>query len=81
MSDAERAIMARHVAYWTEKAQSGQAVVFGPVLDPQGVYGIGVHLVRDEDEFRAFLKDDPANDLLEYEFHPMARAIVGVRTG
>jgi len=80
MTDAERAIMGRHVAYWTEKARSGHAVVFGPVLDPQGVYGIGVYHVRDEHEFRGYLKEDPANGLLEYEFHPMPRAVVGVHT-
>jgi uncharacterized protein len=78
MTDAERALMGRHVAYWSEKAQSGHAVVFGPVLDPKGVYGIGVYQVRDEDEFRAYLKDDPANRLLEYEFYPMPKVVVGV---
>lgn len=60
MTDAERAIMSRHAAYWSEKAQNGKAVVFGPVLDPRGIFGIGVYQVQDEEEFRAYLKEDPA---------------------
>lgn len=38
----EREVMNRHTTYWTEKAQAGIAVVFGPVMDPKGVYGMGV---------------------------------------
>lgn len=77
MTDAERAIMSRHAAYWSEKAQNGKAVVFGPVLDPRGIFGIGVYQVQDEEEFRAYLKEDPAKGLLEFEFYPMARAVIG----
>lgn len=40
--------MDRHIAYWTGKAQAGIAVVFGPVMDPKGVYGMGVYRVQDE---------------------------------
>ena len=43
MTEDERSIMERHVAYWSEKAAKGIAVVFGPVMDPHGVYGIGVN--------------------------------------
>ena len=77
MTDEERAIMQRHVAYWSDKATQGIAVVFGPVMDPQGVYGMGVYQVHDEAEMRALLQDDPAYGLLHYEFFPMARAVVG----
>ena len=77
MTDEERAIMQRHVAYWSGYAEQGVAVVFGPVMDPQGVYGIGVYQARDEAEMRALLRDDPAIGLLEYEVFPMLRAVVG----
>jgi hypothetical protein len=43
MKAEERAVMQRHIEYWSEKAARGIAVVFGPVMDPQGVYGIGVY--------------------------------------
>jgi uncharacterized protein len=77
MTTEERAIMERHVAYWSEKATHGIAIVFGPVMDPKGVYGIGVYRVRDEAEVRDLLDHDPANGLLKYEVLPMARAVVG----
>lgn len=64
MTTEERTIMERHVAYWSEKATHGIAIVFGPVMDPKGVYGIGVYQVRDEAEMRDLLEHDPANGLL-----------------
>lgn len=78
MTPAERDIMNRHVAYWTEKAQRGIALVFGPVADPKGVYGIGIHKVADEAEMRRLLDADPANGLLLYEVLPMPRAVIGL---
>ncbi len=69
--------MSRHVAYWTEQAERGIAIVFGPVMDPRGVYGIGIHKVEDEAELRRLLDADPANGLLKYEVLPMPRAVVG----
>ena len=77
----ERAIMERHVAYWSEKAKQGVAIVFGPVMDPKGVYGIGVYQVQDEAEMRDLIEHDPANGLLQYEVLPMARAVVGTLPG
>ncbi len=69
--------MSRHVAYWTEQAERGIAIVFGPVMDPQGVYGVGMHKVEDEAELRRLLDADPAKGLLEYQVLPMSRAVVG----
>ncbi len=77
MTTEERAIMEKHVAYWSEKATQGIAIVFGPVMDPQGVYGIGVYQTQDEAELRQLLEADPANGLLRCEFFPMPRAVVG----
>jgi hypothetical protein len=77
MTVAERSIMERHVTYYSEKAAQGIAIVFGPVMDPTGVYGIGVYQVRDEVEMHEILDKDPANGLLHYEVQPMARAVVG----
>ena len=77
MTEAERSIMERHVAYRSEKAAKGIAVVFGPVMDPRGVYGIGVYRVRDALEMQDLLDGDPANGLLQYTMFPMPRAVVG----
>ena len=77
MTATERSIMEKHFAYWSETAARGIAIVFGPVMDPKGVYGIGVYRVRDEIEMRSLVERDPANDLLQYEIFPMPRAVIG----
>jgi uncharacterized protein len=60
MSDDEREVMGRHAAYWQPLIESGQMVVFGPVLDATGSWGLGVLEADDEDELRAFAAGDPA---------------------
>jgi hypothetical protein len=77
MTDAERATMTRHVEYWTERAREGISVLFGPVADPSGFYGIGVYKVEDADEMQRLLEGDPASGLLQYESAPMAAAVIG----
>lgn len=81
MSDAERATMQRHVAYWTDKAKQGIAAVFGPVMDPKGVYGIGIFKADDEAHIVAMLAEDPARGLLTYETYPMPRAVIASELG
>jgi len=81
MTAEERSIMERHVAYWSEKATQGIAIVFGPVMDPKGIYGIGVYQVQDEAEMYELLEHDPANGLLRYEVLPMPRTVVGTPRG
>jgi len=77
MSEGERETMSAHVAYWTERAREGVAVVFGPVADPAGAYGIGVYRAESEEEMRRLLDADPAKELLEVTMTPMAAAVVG----
>jgi uncharacterized protein YciI len=59
MSDEERQIMGRHAAYWQPLVDAGRMVVFGPVLDATGSWGLGVVEADDEDEIRAFAAGDP----------------------
>ena len=56
MTDDEREIMGRHAAHWQSYIDSGQMVVFGPVHDDTGSWGLGVVEADDEDEVRAFLE-------------------------
>lgn len=58
MTPEERVVMQKHAGYWSEKAAQGIAIVFGPVMDPKGVYGIGVYHVKDEAEMRELLAHD-----------------------
>jgi uncharacterized protein len=60
MTDEEREIMARHAAYWQPMVDSGRMVIFGPVLDESGSWGLGVVEADDEEEIRAFARGDPA---------------------
>jgi uncharacterized protein len=60
MTDEEREIMGRHAAYWQPFIDSGEMVIFGPVLDGTGSWGLGVIESENEDELRAFAAGDPA---------------------
>jgi uncharacterized protein YciI len=63
-TDEEREIMRRHAAHWQPLLDAGRMVVFGPVLDGTGSWGLGVveagDEAGDEDELRAFAAQDPA---------------------
>jgi len=71
MTDEERSIMGEHVAYWKEKMKEGKVVAFGPVLDPDSVYGLGIVAVDDEKEVASFIEHDPAAKINTYEYFPM----------
>lgn len=55
MTDHEKQIMQQHITYWKDYLQKGIMLVFGPVLDPNGVYGLGIIPVDSEDEVPGFL--------------------------
>jgi uncharacterized protein len=59
MTEEERAIMGRHAAYWQPLVETGHMVVFGPVLDGTGSWGLGVVEAEDEDELKRFAAGDP----------------------
>jgi uncharacterized protein len=74
MSDEERGLMHEHFLYWKARQDRGEIVVFGPVLDPKGPYGMGVVEAADEAGARAFADADPAmksNRGFSCEIHPM----------
>jgi len=79
MTTEEAAAMAKHAAYCRGLLASGQAVVFGPVADPAGVWGLGVVKAADEAAALAITDADPiiSSGLgLHYEVVPMMSAIV-----
>ena len=75
MTKAEQAIMQQHLGYWKHHMDRGAVIVFGPVLDPAGVYGLGVVAVDSEEELHAFMKGDPAAAINRYEYHPMMAVV------
>jgi uncharacterized protein YciI len=60
MTDEEREIMGRHAGHWQPFIDSGQMVIFGPVFDSTGSWGLGVIEAEDEEELRALAAGDPA---------------------
>jgi len=71
MSEEERLIMTKHVAYWREIMNRGKVVVFGPVMEGTEVYGLGVLCVEDEQEVKDIVANDPAITINRYEYFPM----------
>ena len=71
MNAEEKAIMQEHAAYWRGYMSKGKVVVFGPVLDPNAVYGLGIVCVDEEQEVKEFIAGDPANKINSYEYYPM----------
>jgi uncharacterized protein len=60
LTPAEQDAMARHAGYWKELLGAGRVVVFGPVADPEGVWGLGVVRADSQEEAVALLERDPA---------------------
>ena len=78
MNNEERQVMMAHGAYWKGLLDQGKAIVFGPVLDPQGGWGLGVVQAADQAELNALLEGDPvARSKIGFRFEclPMAQAV------
>ena len=59
MNESEKALMGRHAAYWAGMCRDGVVLVYGPVMDPKGPYGMGVFEGADEAEIRCRTDADP----------------------
>jgi uncharacterized protein len=78
MSESEGTIMGKHVAYWQALTERGTAIVFGPVSDPAGAWGLAVVQAEKMTDVRALGNADPAvvSGLARFEICPMPGAIV-----
>lgn len=75
----ELAVMKEHAAYWAGLLARDVAVLFGPVADPKGGWGVGIVRVAGEAELAALRDGDPAirsGRGFQYEILPMLRATV-----
>lgn len=75
MTPVERETMVRHVEYWTGFAKRGNAIAFGPVIDPSGPYGILVARFENQDELKAALAGDPAKNIFGYSWATMGNLV------
>ena len=78
MNEVEAGVMAEHVGYWSRLVEDGTAVVFGPVQDPGGTWGLAVVKAAEESEVREVGNQDPAvtSNVARFEVCPMPDAIV-----
>ena len=60
MTADEGAVMGEHAAYWSDLLGRGSVVVYGPVLDPAGAFGMAVVEADDAADIDAIGTADPA---------------------
>ena len=75
MTEAEKDIMQQHIVYWRAYMDKGVMLIFGPVLDPAGVYGLGIITAENEEQVRELIANDPASKINRYEYHPMMAVV------
>jgi uncharacterized protein YciI len=76
-TDADRAIIARHLAYLQAAAQRGQVILAGRTDEPlDRTFGLTIFEAADEAAARAFMAGDPAiaGNLMTAELHPYRAA-------
>ena len=59
MTPDEQDAMTRHAAYCRELMGAGRVVVYGPVADPEGVWGLGVVRAGSQAEVVELGEEDP----------------------
>jgi uncharacterized protein YciI len=77
MTDAERALMGQHAAYLKAEQEKGIAVLFGPVGDPRGAWGLGILECADDTQARSITGNDPvvkSGQGFSYDVYPMPSA-------
>ncbi|MDM5333085.1 YciI family protein [Ureibacillus composti] len=82
MTEEERAIMLKHIAYWTDKQKQGIALVFGPVLNPSAPHGLAIIEVDSEAQVPKLVDEDPAviAGIMTTEFYPMKAVLPNQHT-
>jgi hypothetical protein len=60
MTDAEGEVMSTHFAYWLDRFEDGDVVIFGLVLEPESPWGLCVVRATDREAVVAMAEGDPA---------------------
>jgi uncharacterized protein YciI len=78
MSDEERAIMSRHADYWARLVEQGDVVVYGPVVDSNGSWGLAVIRCDSLEDARALALADPAvsSGMASFDIGTMLAAVL-----
>jgi uncharacterized protein len=69
----ERALMEEHGAYFRKQFETGRVLLYGPVMAPDGIFGLGILEVCSPEEARQFGEDDPSvrAGMNRFECYPM----------
>ena len=51
--------MDAHIAYWNTLFAERKILIYGPVLDPHGGFGLGILEVESDEEAEALVAKDP----------------------
>lgn len=84
ITDEERALMGAHGQYLAGHQAQGRILVFGPVLDAAGPYGLAVARLPDDFDPKSITDADPlikSGRGFRYEISPMLTAMVAGALG
>ena len=79
MTEPEARLMKEHATYWGGLADKGIAIIFGPVMDPKGAWGLAVLECKDKAEVLALGANDQVIKSglgFELEVYPMLQAVL-----
>jgi uncharacterized protein YciI len=79
MNDTERNLMQQHAAYWKQLLEKGAALIYGPVFEPKGSWGLAIIEVENEAAANELALNDPTikANLHTFEMHPMRALVKG----
>jgi uncharacterized protein YciI len=77
-NEDERKVMQQHMEYWKELTNKKNAIIYGPVFDHKGVYGMAVIEVNYERQADEIAKSDPAllSKMCSYRLIPMQLGMI-----
>ena len=79
ITDREMKIMQEHLAYWKELTDKKIVLLFGPVSDPKGTYGLSIVEAIGETVVNKYGIHDPAIEAdvgFKFEIYPMPHVIL-----
>jgi len=79
MTPAEPQLMQEHSRYWRDLMSKGLVVVFGPVADPKGTYGIAVIQIEDDTDVNLLGTNDPTIEAdvgFRFEVYSMPQVVL-----
>jgi len=73
ITEKEKALMDEHAAYFQRQFEAGKLLLYGPVMAPDGAFGVGILEVADEAEAKQFAEADPSvrGGLNRWQLYPM----------